>query len=167
VAASGTLKAFVAIALVLTIAPKLLISGAVGNPPEIEIVDAISPFFLKNGYAVANSVVFANRHALMIRKGICIAYVIPVAHQGWHQAGIRQAVSSSQRLWFEFDGKLTADEQQRWYPLFVYYVRKAIRYTGLPATYPPVLAVVADGECSFEALDWASLPSIQFHNSRL
>lgn len=163
-AGSTRFKILLALALIVTLGSKAFITANVGNPSDREIVEGIVPFFERSGFEVAATAYFAGRDALIARKGDCLIYAVPVAHQGWHQATVRQSVDpASQKLDFVFRGRLTADRQERWYPLLVYYTRKVERYVGLDADYPPLVALVSSGRCDLAAVDWDRLPSVPFH----
>lgn len=160
-AASNSFKIVLAISLLVTVMPKLLLGAGVSNPSYSEIVKIIAPFFTAEGYEVTSPVDFAGKDALLAMKGDCLMYVIPVAHQGWHEATVRQSVGPSENLWFAFEGRLK-QRQDTYYPLSAYYINKSARYLGVDADYPPVLAIVTEGTCSIESIHWGGLPRIPF-----
>lgn len=164
---SGSFKLVLAVTLSLTALPKLLLGTGFSNPSSDEIVKAVGYVFERDGYNVTSPVQFAGKEALLAMKGGCIIYAVPVAHQGWHQATIRQSLAPTQSLWFEFQGRLTRDFQETIYPLSVYYIRKTLRYVGFDTKYPPVLALIADGSCSISELGWDRGPEIRFKDNRI
>jgi hypothetical protein len=155
-------RLILSVVFLATLGLKLLVAGPVENPSDSEIAESLTSFFLGQGFQVAGLTTFAGRQALLIHRGDCLAYVVPVAQQGWHQATVREAMSANQHLFFEFRGEISVDRQMRWYPLLVYYAFKIARYAGMPEPYPPVLALVTSGSCDVAKIDWASMPEIQF-----
>lgn len=161
-AVSSSFKFGLGVLLVVTTIPKVLWGGGISNPEYAEIANTVTPFFIEEGFQVASEVKFAGMDALIAFRDECLMYVVPVAHQGWHQATIRQAVGPSQSLWFEFEGVIKEREQDTFYPLTVYYFSKAARYFGFKTNYPPVFAIVTEGNCSVKALNWRAFPAISF-----
>lgn len=165
-AVSNSFKALTALVLAVTLAPKLLIGAVVSNPSYGIVVESFAPFFFEEGFQVAYPAQFAGKEALIAMKDDCFMHVVPVAHQGWHEATIRTSVRPDQKLWFEFEGRLTEQHQETVYPLIVYYARKAVRYLGINTDFPPVLAIVAEGSCSIELIKWDRRPRIPFRMNR-
>jgi len=159
----------IALGLVLgvSLGLKLLVFGAgVMNPSEPDIASALKPFFERQGYSVV-SAEFAGRSALLAVRNECMMYVVPIAHQGWHQSTVRQAVGRNQTLWFAFEGNLSRDAQQRWRPLLTYYSTKIWAYVGANAGYPVALAIVAYDGCDVTQVDWRETPSVPYQRMRL
>ena len=163
VAVSTQFRVFVTAGLMLSLGVKMLVVGSVSNPSDVEIVETTAPFFERHGFQVIAPTSFAGRDALLAQRDDCLIYATPVAHQGWHQATVRQSLGPTQTLSFVFEGRLTPYYQERWRPLLTYYLFKAARYTGLDLPFPPVFALVTSGTCKIEALNWASMPRIAFH----
>ena len=151
-----------ACALTATLGIKILVAGGVRNPSFETIAGAMRPFFERNGFDVAGETTYAGRPALLVSRGPCLLYSIPVAQQGWHQAIVRQSMTGEQYLWFATRGAATMNIQPRWAPLIEYYFNKALRYVGIARQYPPVLALVASNNCDIHSLPWNSLPSVPF-----
>lgn len=163
VVVSTHFKVFLAVGLVVSLGVKALVVGSVSNPSDREIVEAAMPFFERQGFQVMGPTSFAGRDALLAQRDDCLMYVIPVAHQGWHQATVRQSLDPTQKLAFVFEGRIAPAQQERWRPLLTYYLFKAARYTGVDLPYPPVFGLAMSGNCQVETLDWASMPRIAFH----
>lgn len=155
-------KIFLAVALTITLSAKLLNGGRVDNPSFDLVLSGAEKALVAQGYLSAGMTTFSGRKALLAGRGACFIYVVPVAHQGWHQETLRKGMAADQSLWFVFEGTLTAETQPEWRTLFGYYVQKSLRYAGFPATYHPVFGVVASRECNVSNVDWASLPAVPF-----
>lgn len=163
-AVSSSFKVLVVVSLVVTLIPKILIGAVVSNPTYGKVVELIAPFFVSQGFQVTYPAQFAGKEALIAMKDNCFMHVVPVAHQGWHQATVRNSVVPDQRLWFQFEGHLTEEEQETYYPLTIYYAKKAARHLGISVNFPPVLALITEGACSVQALNWNGLPEIPFQS---
>lgn len=162
VAVSSSFKFGLSVLLIVTTIPKILWGGGISNPEYVDIVNAATEFFVEEGFQVSGQVQFAGMDALLAINDECLMYVVPVAHQGWHQAAIRHSVGPDQSLWFEFEGEIKGQKQDTFYPLTVYYFNKAARYFGFKANYPPLFAIVTEGNCSVKALNWRAFPAISF-----
>lgn len=167
VSVSNSFKILVVIGLIATILPKFITAAGVQNPTGIDILKKARLFFERQGFDVAGLTKFSDRDSLLVQKDNCMMYVIPVAHQGWNQATIKQALVPGQSIWFQFEGKLTRDVQDTGYPLLIYYTNKAVNYLGYRAGYPAVLAIVCQGTCDLMSLAWNSLDRVSFQRVTL
>lgn len=159
---SKSFKVLLGVALAITLLPELTGNAWIANPADAQIVRGVRPFFDQQGFQVAGETRFAGREALLVGKDNCMIYAVPVAHQGWHQATVRQSTGTDQSLWFAFEGRVTKDRQSALRPLLTYYTLKSLRYLGLPTGYPPVLALVIDGGCTPWETDWSLVPTVPF-----
>lgn len=159
---SRRFKALLVVFAAITLGVKLLTGSVVQNPDANAIYDSITPALRAQGFEIAGQVSFAGRDALLVRRESCIAYLLSVAHQGWHEQTILQNTPPDARLFFIFKGQVFPDRQPRFWPLLDYYAAKALRSVSPQSTYPPVIALVASGECSLGSVDWKTIDGVPF-----
>lgn len=161
-AASLPFKVLLAVGIVATLGVKSLMSGGVQNPTGEDVAFSAARLLAAEGLAYIGPGQIGARPAVIFSGGGCRIAIIAVAHQGWHEAAVRQEVKADQKLWFVFDGVVYQDRQPTWQPMVHYYANKAMAYLGLNAPYPPVFAVVTDQGCTPGQFDWAKLPAVPF-----
>lgn len=147
--------------LVITLLPKILITSTVRVPTNAAVLRQVSEFLNREGF-VSTDVLFAGEQSLMSVRGDCLAYIVPISHQGWHQQSIIQQASAGKEAWFLSEGALSYGQQIVFYPLMKYYARLLINNLGVNVDYSPILGIVADPSCRLRDLRWPLLPGVPF-----
>lgn len=166
-AASAALKVALAASLVTTLGLKLVFGGGVGIPISAQVSREVADHLATQGFQIRSQGEFGGRPATVLTAPGCELAVMNIAHQGWHEPTLREAMPSGYNLFFIYDGKAIEGTQPKWLPLLEYYVLKAVSYTGWSAPFKPMLAVVARPSCDFSGVDWTALPTFSFHRISL
>lgn len=158
-------KRFIVVAttlLILTISVKALTNSSVSDPKFADIAAVLTPYLYQEGFEVTGPVAIGPREALLAVRAQCLAYFLPVAHQGWDQEMLRRQLQPDQQLWFAFQGKLTMNSQPTFWPTVQYFRTKWLRYLSNESRLPPMLAIITMGNCDLKAIDLANVPTIPF-----
>lgn len=156
-----------AVGVLLSLSIKLLAIGGIENPHPGDVAATAESSLVAQGFASAGITEYAGRPSLLVNRGACLLYLIPVAPQGYNEATLSAKLAPGERLSFVFRGELYRDRQPRWAPLVNYYVSKAIRYSGWPARFWPVYGVVEVGDCARTTVEWSQLPAVAFRRHGL
>lgn len=89
----------------------------------------------------------------------CRLVLANMAPQGWHAGVLHQVGRNAERMFFVFDGAISA-AQPTLGPRLRLYVNLIERQLGLSAAFHPLLGVVADAACGAERYPWADLAAI-------
>jgi hypothetical protein len=160
--ASARFKIVTTVLVLLSIAVKSLTNSSVLNPSPNDIASSLATFLQHQDFVVAGPVSIGGVEAVLARKDQCIAYFVPMAHQGWHEAILRQQLQPNQELWFVFEGRLTHSRQPTFWPTFEYYKMKSARYLFRDSQMPILLGIIPTGTCDLKTVDWSKLPSVPF-----
>jgi len=151
--------------LAVSIGVKLVFAGNVYNPSNEQIIQAFEPAFASQGFISAGATQYSGRPALLVSKGECYLYVIPVATEGWHQSALRGNLPAGGRLFFAFDGVAYLSEQPTWAPLIQSFWDRGLRYMGVRRAFKPVVALIGTPACDSSAVVWSKLPQVPFRTT--
>lgn len=166
-AAIRRFSVLLAVGLAVTLSIKTFVAASVLRPTNEAIAHAAGDALARQGYEVAGLSNFSGRAALLAGRDNCILYFIPVSEQGWHQETVRKGLTDGQKLWFLFRGKLYADEQPRWPPLFGFYTSLALAYAGVGPGFEPVYAIVATTDCDMGKINLQAFNPLPYRKEAL
>lgn len=153
---------FLACILSISLTIKLVTGGRITDPPGEIVLQSIEFDLVQQGFSSAGQTSIAGRKAVLVGRGDCLSYIVPVAPQGWHQQTLRTLISPEQHLWFSFAGNITSERQPTLSPLAKYYTWKTLSYLGMRSSYHPVLAIVATSACDLSEPFWSKLSMLPF-----
>jgi hypothetical protein len=147
---------FLAVALALTLALKMLLYNQGPAPADAEVLgETVAAFLLQHGFETR----FEKRFDWVIvhaNAGKCRMLVSGAAPQGWDRSRIEMLAKPVGRLSYVFDGAVHAHEPFVASMLDEYWTRVRVR-VGLSPNRHPVLAVAASDDCAVDALPWWEL----------
>jgi hypothetical protein len=152
-------KLFLAIALVLTLALKLVVYHQQPVPADPEVLGkAVTSFLLEQGFEsrleITHGQVFIHANV-----GKCRMLITEAAPQGWNRDSIELRSKPVGQLNYIFDGAVHKREPFVAPLLDEYWTRVRIKM-GLNPSRHPVLAVAASDDCSINTLPWRELGTL-------
>ena len=158
------LKLLTAIAgfLVFSLGIKVAVGGGIVNPTDEQLALAAQRALEDQNFVSAGLTQIASRPALLMARDLCQIFIVPVAHQGWHDAVLKKITTDGWRLWYVFDGSATENAHSRFTPLISYYYKKTAAYVGFDVSYPLFYGVIASDACKIKELDWSYLQNVKY-----
>ena len=149
-------KLFLAAALALTLALKLLLYHREPAPADAEVLgEAVAAFLLQHGFESRLEKRFGSVF-IHANAGKCRMLISEAAPQGWDRSSIELSAKPVGRLTYVFDGAVHAHQPFLAPMLDEYWMRVRIKM-GLSPNHHPVLAVAASDDCAVNALPWWEL----------
>ena len=152
-------KLFLVVALVLTLALKLLLYHRETAAAEHEeLGEAVTGFLLKIGFESHVEKTFGNVF-IHAHSGKCRMLISEATPQGWDHNSNEIWAKPVGRLSYIFDGAVHVDEPFLAPMLDRWWMQLRIKL-GLSPNYHPVLAVAASDDCSINVLPWRELDTL-------
>ena len=148
-------KFFLAVALALTLALKLLLYREPAPADDDVLGKTVAAFLLQHGFEsrldkrVDGVFIHAN-------AGKCRMLISEAVPQGWNRSSIELWAKSVGRLTYVFDGAVHVNAPFLVPMLDEYWTRVRIKM-GVSPNRHPILAVAASDDCAVEALPWWKL----------
>lgn len=95
----------------------------------------------------------------------CLLVLANMAPQGWHAGVLHHVGRDAEQVFFVFEGQLS-ESQPIFAPRLRLYLDLIKRHLGVPATFHPLLGVIADKACGAERYPWAELARIPLAGGR-
>jgi hypothetical protein len=149
-------KLFLAAALALTLAVKLLFYHREPAPADPEVLGkAVAAFLLQHGYESRVEKRF-DSFFIHANAGKCRMVIRKAVPQGWDRSSIELLAKPVGRLTYVFDGAVHAHQPFLAPMLDEYWMRVRFKL-GLSPNRHPVLAVAASDDCAVDAIPWWEL----------
>lgn len=149
-------KLFLVVALVLTLALKLLLYHRGTAAADSEVLgEAVVPFLLEHGF---ESHLEKNSDGVLVHAtaGKCRMLISEATPQGWDRNQNELLAKPVGRLSYIFDGAIQPYEPFLAPVLYSWWRQVRIKL-GLSPNYHPVFAVAASEECAIDTLPWWQL----------
>jgi hypothetical protein len=149
-------KLFLAVALALTLALKMLLYNQGPAPADAEVLgETVAAFLLQHGFE-SNLEKRFDSVFIRVNAGKCRMLISEAAPQGWDRSRLELLAKPVGRLTYVFDGAVHAHQPFLAPMLDQYWMRVRLRL-GLSSNRHPVLAVAASDDCAVDALPWSEL----------
>ncbi len=145
---SGAFKSFLAVALLLSIAWKMVI------PSEDDPTHSLIEFLKRNHFDVVVTTV--DVPTIRAQSGSCRLQVVRLDANGSNQDLIGQLAKGTDRSFIVFRGQVY-DQQPIFLTQINYIWSKRLREFGLVKHLEPLIAVAANASCNAEKLPWHEL----------